>query len=230
MTTEIVTIEKNESENSFMAMMERLATAENVDVSKIEKMMDLHERILNRNAKQAYMAAFAKMQPEIPTVIKTGKTNNATYAKYENIVASIQEVLGKYGFGFSHRVNQTEGKIEVVCILSHCEGHSEETQFIAPADTSGSKNTVQAIGSTVSYGKRYTLNALLGIASKDEDTDGNALVDTEQAAKIDTLLRETKADRKAFLAYFKSDDVRNLRAVDYDNAVKMLNSKVKKNG
>lgn len=230
MTQEIVTAEKQE--DSFMAMMERLATAENVDVIKIEKMMDLHERMLNRNAKQAYMAAFARMQPEIPTIIRTGKTNNATYAKYEDIVASIQEVLGKHGFGFSHRVNQLDGKIEVVCVLSHNDGHSEETQFIAPADTSGSKNTVQAIGSTVSYGKRYTLSALLGLATKDDNNAEGEVVDTEKAAEIDILIREVNANREQFNKRFGIENVQQLLIKDYETAKKLLLQKkgAKRNG
>jgi hypothetical protein len=43
-----------------------------------------------------------------------------------------------------------------------------------PIDTSGSKTSVQGIGSTVSYGKRYTLCALLNISTGD-DTDGHQL-------------------------------------------------------
>jgi hypothetical protein len=212
-------------EQGFLAMMERLAMS-NIDVSMLEKMMELHERTLNRNAKQSYMSAFAQMQPHLPAVIRAGKTNNATYAKFEDIVATIQEVLGQYGFGFSHRVNQTEGKIEVTCILSHRDGHSEETLFIAPADTSGSKNAVQAIGSTVSYGKRYTLNALLGIATKDEDNNGNgAIVDTKKSAEIDTLIRETNSNREKFHKRFCIDNVQHLLMKDYETAKQMLMQK-----
>jgi hypothetical protein len=42
-----------------------------------------------------------------------------------------------------------------------------------PFDNSGSKNTVQAIGSSVSYGKRYVLCMLLNISTGGEDNDGN---------------------------------------------------------
>lgn len=223
----------HEGENSFLTVMERLVTSKEVDAAKIEKMMDLQERILNRNAKQEYMAAFAEMQPEIPSVIKTGRTNNATYAKYEKIVESIQPILGKHGFGFSHRVNQSNGQIEVVCILSHRGGHSEETQFIAPADTSGSKNSVQAIGSTVSYGKRYTLNALLGISTKDEDNDDNgAVVENEKAVEVDQLIIATGTKKDQFLTMFGISDVRDLLEKDYKTAKRFLELKkgAKKNG
>jgi hypothetical protein len=43
-----------------------------------------------------------------------------------------------------------------------------------PLDTSGSKNNVQAVGSSTSYGKRYTATLLLNIRTKGEDDDGHA--------------------------------------------------------
>jgi hypothetical protein len=52
-------------------------------------------------------------------------------------------------------------------------GHSERTTLSATADTSGSKNSIQAIGSTVTYLQRYTLLAAVGLAAGGDD-DGQA--------------------------------------------------------
>ena len=41
-----------------------------------------------------------------------------------------------------------------------------------PPDDSGKKSPVQAIASSTEYGRRYTMNSLLGIATKDADVDG----------------------------------------------------------
>ena len=61
-----------------------------------------------------------------------------------------------------------------------------------PADTSGSKNVVQAIGSSVSYGKRYTMQALLNITSGGEDDDGHSGGEAAEAF-LGSLAAETKA-------------------------------------
>jgi hypothetical protein len=61
----------------------------------------------------------------------------------------------------------------VTCILTHEKGHSEETSLQGPPDTSGSKNSIQAVGSSVTYLCRYTLLAACGLAAS-EDTDGVA--------------------------------------------------------
>jgi hypothetical protein len=62
-------------------------------------------------------------------------------------------------------------------------GHSEETTLRAIPDTSGSKNSIQAIGSTVTYLQRYTLLAAVGMAAAGMDNDGRA-ADEEQKPKI----------------------------------------------
>jgi hypothetical protein len=62
-------------------------------------------------------------------------------------------------------------------------GHSEETTLKAIPDTSGSKNSIQAIGSTVTYLERYTLLAAMGMAAAGMDNDGRT-VDEEQKPKI----------------------------------------------
>lgn len=232
MTNEITVSQPDQ----FIAMMERLAMADNVDVAKIEKMMDLQERILDRNAKQAYMADFAQMQPELPAVERKGTAHNdKKYAKYEDVIEAVRPHLGKYGFGFSHKVNQTDAKIEVICTLTHRSGYSESTQFVAAADASGSKNAVQAVGSTISYGKRYTLLALLGIATEDEDKDGNNpndFITEEQAQEINNRLDAAGANKITFCKMLKVNSFTEIKSKDYSNAIQWVIKKEKavKNG
>ena len=64
----------------------------------------------------------------------------------------------------------------VTGVLMHRAGHSMRTSMTLPFDTSGSKNAVQAIGSSVSYGKRYVISAMLNIATRKEDDNGYAAV------------------------------------------------------
>ncbi|WP_409524602.1 ERF family protein [Pseudomonas sp.] len=64
--------------------------------------------------------------------------------------------------------------------------------MLLPLDTSGSKNAVQAVGSSTSYGKRYVMSALLNLTTRGEDDDGHAVptanVTSVQAAGITALL------------------------------------------
>lgn len=174
MTQEVQVIGRaveQESSNVF-SVIERMAMNPDVDIEKLQKMMDMQERILNREALQAFSADMAVMQTELPRVAENGKGHNdKKYALLEDINAAIRPALQKYGFAVTFRTSQDDKSVVVTAILSHRGGHREETQLVLPADTTGSKSSVQAIGSSVSYGKRYTLCALLNISTGD-DLDG----------------------------------------------------------
>jgi hypothetical protein len=172
---------------ALIQMIERVALNPNVDIDKMERLLEMQERILNRNARSAFTSALAAMQPNLPVVDRKGNITihkkdaekipanviqSTPYALWEDINDAIRPVLSEYGFALSFRVKKEADRIEVTAILSHREGHSEETMLSLPMDSTGSKNNVQAIGSSTSYGKRYTACAILNITSRGEDDDG----------------------------------------------------------
>jgi hypothetical protein len=174
MSLPIVQEHQESSETSaIMGVIERIALSPDADMAKLEKMLDMQERVMNRNARQAFTADLANMQCELPIVAKNGEGHNkAKYAKLEDINETIRPALQKFGFAVTFRVKQAEKSVTITAILSHKLGHSEETDLTLPLDVTGNKNAVQAVGSTVSYAKRYAIAALLNISTGD-DTDGN---------------------------------------------------------
>ena len=182
----------NES-NALMAVIERVAMSENADIAKLEKMLDMQERVLNRNAAQSFTADMAMMQGEMPRVFKLATGHNTTYARLEDINDTVRPVLQKFGFAVTFNIDQPSPKdVKVTAILSHREGHKETSSLTLPCDTSGSKNAVQAVGSTISYGKRYSMCALLNISTGD-DTNGFKLGDVqgEKPVGVDALAKPT---------------------------------------
>lgn len=222
-------------QSGFAAMMERLAVNKDVDVEKLERMMAMNERILDRNAEQAFAADYVRMKPKLPKVVRT-KINTQTDSKYaplEDINTQIDPVLEEYGFGTSTKiVAQTESTVTVQATLWHRDGHKESTNIVMPLDNVGAKGTVNktnvhATASSVTYAKRVAICALLNISTGD-DKDGNTQavsVSTEQAAEIDTLIRESGADRKKFLAVMLVEDVRDIPARSYQMCVELLKKK-----
>lgn len=165
----------------MVGMFERLATNPAVPVEKLEKLIELQERIMRHDAKAAFDAAFAEMQGEIPEITERGEISvngqvRSKYAKFEDILREVKPILTKHGFAIRHRNVFDNGTIKIVGILSHRSGHSEEDEFVAKADDSGSKNAIQALGSTRSYGQRYTTISLLNIATRGADDDGHTSV------------------------------------------------------
>jgi hypothetical protein len=118
--------------------------------------------------------------------------------------------------------------ISVTCILTG-HGHEEENTLSGPADASGSKNAIQAIGSTLTYLQRYTLVQALGLAASSDD-DGVAagageLISEEQREKLLAVADEVGADLAKFCAYFKVESVAGLPAKLFDRAIASLESK-----
>lgn len=196
-------------EDAVMAVISRAASDPAVDIDKLERLLSMQERLQASQALAAYNADMATLQAHMPSISKDAKivvagTVRATYASFENIVSTIRPLLDDYGFSVTFKTT-FEG--ELLCVLgriSHRAGHSEETVIKLPFDTSGSKNDVQAIGSSVSYGKRYALCMLLNIATGGEDDDGAAA-----APKVDEkdLYGQFRRHMDAVWANFGSIDV-----------------------
>ena len=166
--------------DGLASVIERLAANPQVDVVKLEKIIEHQERIMRHNAKAAFDAAFARMGPDIPQIDEKGKivvkgVLRSTYARLEDIHEVIKSILGEHGFAMRHRTEwpaDKPGIIRIVGILSHEQGHSEESCFEAKADSSDFRTDIQSQGSTVTYGRRYTTLDLLNIATRAQDNDG----------------------------------------------------------
>jgi hypothetical protein len=166
------------SATAIIQVIERAASNPDVDIDKMERLLQMQERILARNAEAAFNTALAQMQNELPVIEENGtirardRSIQSRYAKFEDINEAVKPIMRQYGFAISFRTAFQEGEVIVTGVLTHEQGHREESAVKLPADASGNKNNVQGWGSSISYGKRYTMNALLNITSRGEDNDG----------------------------------------------------------
>jgi hypothetical protein len=223
---------------SLVQVIERAATNPSVDIDKMERLLQMHERITERQARAAYAAALARLQPKLPIIAErgaiTGKTGGvqSRYALWEDIVGIITPILASEGFSLSFRTGNDAGGVTVTGVLTHAAGHAEATSLTLPIDTSGSKNAVQSVGSSTAYGKRYTAAALLNLRSGEVDDDGQAgpggFITEQQAADLAALIDEVGADRNRFVKYLGVATIEALPATKYTAAVKALEAKRKK--
>lgn len=208
---------------SLLAVISQAATNPAIDVDKLERLMGLYERITDRGAREAYYAALAEMQPELPVIDENGGIKNnagvvqSTYAKWEDINDAIRPILHKYGFALSFRPGRDpQGLVTVTGVLSHRQGHSEEATFTLPVDSSGNKNGVQALGSSMSYGQRYTAKALLNITSRHrDDRDDNG-----QSAGLSQVAQRAVSDINLAEG---ADELRAWKNTHYDGVSKIVN-------
>ena len=208
--------------------MLQMAVEQGADLDKLEKLMELQERWEAGQAKKSFVAAMNRFMDDCPQIEKTRKGHNSKYAGLAESIEQIKPALSAHGLSYGWKTNQTESLITVTCTVTHIDGHSESTSLSSPPENSGSKNSIQAIGSAVSYLQRYTLYAILGLASGDQDTDGNpapVFITQEQAANIDTLIDEVGADKAKLLKYYKAASVDKIQSANYNNVIAALEAK-----
>lgn len=152
------------------------------DIANLEKLMALQERWEANEAKREFVEALSAFKANPPEILKDkhvryeNKTGGFTEYDHATLGAvAVQIGQGLALQGLSHRWETEQGDqgvIKVSCILTHRRGHSERVWLQGSPDQSGGKNSIQAVGSTVTYLQRYTLFAITGLASRDQDDDG----------------------------------------------------------
>lgn len=218
MAGEIVTYDENKTEaQNVIQMIAQAARDPNVDVGKMTALVDLQERIIDRNSRAEFNAAFVALQHEMPTIGKRGEIKNkaggiqSRYSKWEDIYRVIMPLLKKHGFVLSHRVDTVDRTMTVEAVLAHVGGHSESSGRMPLAlDTSGSKNATQGAGSAMSYGKRYTTVAILNILTENEDDDGStATTQREELSELESDGRKAASTGLQNYARWFKEDISN---------------------
>ena len=144
--------------------------------------------------------ALAKFQEEVKQPLKD-KNNPFFKSKYvplENVVEAITDVAPKNGLSFVQwALNDENGRVGVATMLMHESGEFIEFD---PVHMKADKETAQGAGALISYLKRYSLSAVFGITS-DQDDDGNSAsgnkaVKSATQAEIGNLKKEIIAFSK----------------------------------
>ncbi len=174
-------IQKTESPLMAAAALVQQADGK-IDVDKLEALLKVQLQWEANEAKKAYVVAMAAFKENPPEILKDKTVNYSTkggvvnykHATLHNVTTCINKALSEHGLTASWVTSQENGSVKVTCKITHVMGHSEECCLSAPPDATGSKNVIQAIGSTVTYLQRYTLLALTGLATADQDDDGKS--------------------------------------------------------
>jgi len=207
----------------------QLAIEKGADFDQLSKLMDLQERHEARQAKSDYLSAVTQFQAIVPRLTKTKQGHKYKYTPLSDIAEQIKDELQQCGLSYRFEMKESDS-ISVSCVISHINGHSERNTMTAAADTSGSKNGVQAIGSTITYLQRYTLIGALGLTTADEDIDARLPfegVTEEQQATIQDLLESTGADKTRFLKWAKVDAISGIAKCNYESVVTQIKSTAK---
>lgn len=137
--------------------------------------------------------ALAKFQSEIKDPLKSGKANYGKYVTLDELLESVRPVLSQNGLSFLQFPGGDGQLITITTVLLHSSGEWIESE---PFTLKSQKVDPQGAGSAVTYGRRYSLSAILGVAW-DADDDGQAsshaiVSTTERKAEPPTPINQTK--------------------------------------
>ncbi len=223
-----------------MDMLDR-AVAQGANVEVLEKLMSLQERWEKNQARKAFDNAMAEAKAEIPVILKNrqvgfdSKKAGAARTDYKHedlaeIARTVDPILASHGLSYRFRTSSVPNEpITVTCIISHRGGHSEENSLQCPRDDTGNKNSIQQIGSTLTYLQRYSLKAALGLSASSDD-DGKAAGDAstisvEQVETLRAAIVETGADLPRFLGWAAIEKLEELPAAKFEPAKRLLMQK-----
>jgi hypothetical protein len=173
-----------ESETAtILSIVARAASDPNIDIDKMERLMQMQERAVARQAEQAFNVALNRAQARMGRV-QANRTNPQTRSDYADY-AALDRVLrpiyteGGFSLSFDTGAGAPDGHIRVLCHVSHAEGHTRTYQADMPVDGKGAKGNdvmtkTHATGSGMSYGMRYLLKMIFNVAIGETDDDGNA--------------------------------------------------------
>jgi hypothetical protein len=178
-------------------------------------------------------AALAKAQGEIENATKDSANPffKSKFASLASVRAVITDPLSKHGIAYTQTISNTETQVTVTTMLMHSSGQwLRDSLSLTPKD-----DGPQAFGSASSYGRRYALAAIAGVAAEDDDAESaearskptpvkavappgfdNWLHDLAAVAdtgieELQKVWKSSKADYRNFLTQHHGDDWMKLK-------------------
>jgi len=252
----LVTAPPSDAPSMVLVLIERLALDPSADVEKLARTMAMYERLKAKEAELAYNAAKGRILKKLAAIkivknrsvlheMDKGKPQKGSYegfkyAPLEEIDKHLRPLLAEEDMDLSYSdVPQERGEILIRGRLKHLPGgHYEDSFMPAPPDASGGKSSVQAVGSTNSFLRRYVVCNIFNIVVVGDDDDGTGgTIDEAQTRTILDLIERTKSGPK-FLKYMKARSVAEagsleaavatITARDYRKAISTLEEQIGK--
>ena len=122
-------------------------------------------------------AAVAKAQAEMPVAVfdATNPFLKSKYASLGSVIQASRPILAKHKLSLVQFPISDAASIGVESILTHESGEFVAERILIPLTEEKGKTKVQCAGSTLTYLRRYSWAAILGMYS-DEDGDGGSPV------------------------------------------------------
>ena len=140
-------------------------------------------------------AALAAFQAEVKDPARDGENPHfrSKYVQIDGLLAAVRPILSKHGLSVVQSTGGDGQDISVTTEIMHTSGEWIRTDALI---LKAVKADPQGAGSAVTYGRRYSLSAALGVAWDDDD-DGNAASAPKPAPKAKAKAKDSRAEYMA---------------------------------
>lgn len=185
-----------------------------------------------------FAQSFLQAQKELSNLKPEKEGYGYKYVPLSDLTNSIKPILNSHDLMFIQTVSESEKGVSIATRIIHISGQFIEDSFSLPPTTIKNVNEVQALGSSITYGRRYALSSMCGIAS-DEDIDGTGdtpktpiekkakeifsgeVVNESSLTHLEKIQQSTKIDskRKSELTAMYNDKPESARQKFFDSYI-----------
>lgn len=233
---------------SSVGEMLTLAINKGATVEFMKGLLDLQERMENRDAERQFHDAMAKFLGLCPVMKKskeaTDTRNNGAkrlyvYADLPEISKTINPILATLGLSYSFDSKVDDKNLTALCTVRHRAGHSQTSSFVCPLGGGASPLPLtpgQKVGGNLTLAMRYALIQAFSLSSAEPDRDGRdpeddgSLVNDEQIAQLQTAIDSIDSSGKlkaGFLRFVDLESLADIPASKFDDAMRKIEAKRK---
>lgn len=179
---------------SMWGSLVELARDDTVDASKLAALTSIQGQMIDREAERRYQIAKAAAMADMPRVTRNMRIVHekngvekliGRYRDYDSLRIIIDPILTRHSIRLSHTTGESS-ILKAPTVSAILEWTDGELTFVeksdpmpVPIDTTGSKSPAQGVASSITYGKRHTTTAILGIVFEGDDDDATKMIATE---------------------------------------------------
>lgn len=188
------------------------------NATAIEKLLDVHIKLEDRNAAKIFNTDFIGLQGELPKVKALKPVNckdgslKYMFAPFEDIDDQVRPICLRFGFTYSFEADPASkaGYVTCICTLSHRGGHSRRIPFSirigsGPPGCTESQSDMSAYSQAKRGALCYALNIRIDKAMEHDPRQESHPITADQAFELERRVKETNSNVEAFLKFAGAD-------------------------
>lgn len=181
--------------------------------------------------------AFSAFQGELENASKDRQGHGYKYADLAECINTAKPFLVKHGLAVSQMLGMTtEGKQTLITMLAHSSGQYMSSEFVmvdAKLMGGAGNNPAQVLGSAITYQRRYSYAAIIGLAQEDDDAASlnggkkqqrqqqqqQQMLNDKQCADLQSLIEEKGFSVKQACEMWQIASLSQIPAQEYSNVI-----------